>query len=400
MFLRNCAAFKALLRENSKINLILLNIDNFSNINDSFGIEFGDEIFRLVEDDLDKLNFSQIDVYKLESDEFALVSKTMFDLQRSIEIANEVASFFNETEFKLDEDLSVSISFSVGIAMGKGLNVLNQARLATDELREHTRGTYKVYDMKSSYIRAIQDNVYWVNRIQESVAEDNIVAFYQPIINNKTNKIEKYECLARIEDDGELISPYHFMDAAKKTRLTSFITKSVIKQSCKTFAKNTYQFSINVTNDDLQLNYLEDYLIRNLAIHNIDPSRVVLELLEDIPSLEKGSTISQLKSLQALGFEISIDDFGSESSNFSRLLEFDPNYIKIDGAFIKNIMMDNKSQIITEGIVKIAHGMNMKVIAEYIHDADTQEAVVSLGVDYSQGFYHGEPSRTLKEETN
>ncbi|MDQ7061123.1 MAG: EAL domain-containing protein [Sulfurimonas sp.] len=115
--------------------------------------------------------------------------------------------------------------------MGRGITVLNQVRLAIKELREHTRGTYIVYDMKSPYIRQVQDNVYWVNKIQESVTEDKIVAFYQPIVNNKTKKIEKYECLARIDDDGDFVSPYHFMDAAKETRVLSLITKSMIKKS-------------------------------------------------------------------------------------------------------------------------------------------------------------------------
>ena len=392
----NCAAFKALLRKNEKINLLLLDIDSFSNINDSYGIECGDFVFKKVEEVLRNFRFESIAIYKLESDEFALVSENILETDSIIEMANQISSFFNESTIELDDELSITISFSMGIALGKGLSVLNQARLAIKDLRQHTRGTYKVYDLKSSYIRAIYDNVYWVNKIQEAVLEGNIIAFYQPIINNKTKKIEKYESLARIDDDDAFVSPYHFMDAAKSTRLLSFITKSMIKQACKTFRGTEYEFSINITNDDLQLGYLEEYLLRNAALYNIEPNRIVLELLEDILSLDAGITLKQLDSLREKGFKFAIDDFGSESSNFSRLLEFQPHYLKIDGAFIKNILTDEKSQIITQGIVHIANQMGIKTIAEYIHSEDVQKKIEELGIDYSQGFIHGEPSRTIR----
>ena len=237
-----------------------------------------------------------------------------------------------------------------------------------------------------------------MNKIQKSIAEDNIIPFFQPIINNKTKKIEKYECLARIEDNGVFVSPYHFMEAAKETRMISFITKNMIKHACLKFAKTKYEFSINITNDDLSLGYLEEFLLRITAIYNIEPSRIVLELLEDISSLSKGTILKQLSSLKNIGFKLAVDDFGSESSNFSRLLEFNPDYLKIDGVFIKNILSDKKSQIITKGIVSIAHQMGIKVIAEYIHNQDVQDKVEKLGIDYSQGYLHGIPSKTLNSQ--
>jgi diguanylate cyclase (GGDEF)-like protein len=391
----NCANFKALLRKNEKLMLILLDIDNFSNINDSYGVDFGDEIFTYVHHALQEFKCKDIDVYKLESDEFALVNKNNFDINHAINIAKTITSFFNETEVDIDEDISCKLSFSIGIALGRGITVLNNARLAIKDLRQHSRGTYKVYDMKSSYVRNVQDNVYWVNTIKDSVANDDIVAFYQPIVDNKTNEVYKYECLTRILNDGEYVSPYLFMDAANETRMLSFITKSIIKQACKTFSKNSFEFSINITNDDLHLGYLEEYLLRITKMNNIEPSRVVLELLEDISSLQAGSVIAQLNSLKRKGFKLSIDDFGSESSNFSRLLELKPDYLKIDGSFVKNIITDKRSQIITEGIVDIAHKMGIKIIAEYIHSKEVQDKIVELGVDFSQGFFHGEPSREI-----
>ncbi len=393
---RNCEAFKTLLRRGEKLNLLLLNVDKFGNINDSYGIEYADLILEKIKIILENFKFKNIDIYKLESDEFALVNSCDFDTNLSIEMANQITSFFNESEIELDEDLEVNISLSMGIAKGIGMSVLNNSRTAIKELRLYTRGTFKVYDMQSPYVREMQNNIYWVNTIQKSVAEDNIVAYFQPIVDNSTETISKYECLARIYDDDDYISPFEFMDAAKEARVISLITKSIIKQACKVFSTNNYEFSINITNDDLQLEYLEEYLLRSTKKFNINPNRVVLELLEDIPTLQKGSIIKQLNSLQEKGFKLSIDDFGSESSNFSRLLEFKPDFLKIDGSFVKNILEDEKSQIITTGIVSIAHQMGIKIIAEYIHSQEVQDKIKDLGVDYSQGYLFGAPSRELK----
>ena len=394
--LKDSVSFKTFLKKGENINLVLLDIDNFSNINDAYGTEYGNLVLDKISKLLQMFHFENIDIYKLESDEFALVNTKSLDIESSKELAKFIISFFNESKVELDDDLSFNISFSIGISVGSGLSVLNQARLSIKELRSHTRGTYNVYDMKSTYMKTRQDNVYWINKIQESVINDTIVAFYQPIINNHTKKIEKYECLARVFDDDNYISPYHFMDAAKSTRLTSMITKSIIKQACKMFSKTDYEFSINITNDDLQMEYLEEYLLRATKKYNINPNRIVIELLEDISTLEKGNILQQLNSLSKRGFKLAIDDFGSEGSNFSRLLEFSPNYLKIDGAFIKNILTDKKSQLITEGIVHIAHQLNIKVIAEYIHSQEVQDKIEELGIDYSQGYFHGEPLMEIK----
>ncbi len=391
--------FKDLLAKGQKLNLLLINIDNFNNINDCYGIEYGDLVLEKIKKSLNAFKFKNINIYRLEIDEFALVNYFNFDVSENIEIANEIISFFNESEIELDEDedLDIKISLSIGIAEGIGLRVFNNARVAIKELRLHARGTYHVYDMKSPYVRATQKNIYWINTIQRSLAEDKVVAYYQPIVDNSTNKITKYECLTRIYDDGAYVSPFEFMQAAKEARVISLITKSIIKEACRMFSKNSYEFSINITNDDLELEYLEDYLLKNTQRFNINPQRVILELLEDIPSLKKGTIIKQLLSLQEKGFKLSIDDFGSESSNFSRLLEFQPDYLKIDGSFVKNIIHDKRSQIITTGIISIAHQMGIEIIAEYVHSQEVQNKIKELGADFSQGYFFGEPSKKLKE---
>jgi len=385
------------LKSSKTLNYYLINIDNFSNINNAYGYEVGNEVLCQV---AKYLNISKPDttfLYKFDSDKFVLLDERVLDNTKIVKDIEAILSFFSQTELIIDDDIELKISLSIGISTGQGLMNIANAEMAIKELRESRRNSYHIYDRKSAFVCAQERNIYWILKIKEAVANEDIVAYFQPIINNKTCRIEKYECLARLRDDDEIISPYLFMDAAKLTGNLSYVTKSLISQSFKKFSNTDFEFSINITGEDFSLGYLEFFLLKNVEKYNIDPSRVVLEMLEDISTLGSDFILKQLSSLRALGFKIAIDDFGAENSNLSRLLEIQPDYLKIDGAFIKNIVNDKKSQIIVDAIVLICKKSNIKMIAEFIHNEEVQAKVKALGIDYSQGFYFGAPKPDLVE---
>ena len=312
-------------------------------------------------------------------------------------IAKSILSFFSSlAPIVIEDEIELQISLTIGISKAKGVINITQAELAMKELRETRRNDFKIFNPSSKFVNEKQQNVVWMHKIQEAIIDENIIAYFQPIINNRTGKLEKYECLARLRDEEEIISPYRFMRAAKETGNIAFVTKALIAQSFKKFSKTEFEFSINITDSDLSMDYLEGFLLKNVDKYNINPSRVILEILEDITTLDKGTTLKQLNSLRENGFKVAIDDFGSENSNFSRLLDIEPNYIKIDGSFIKNILTDKKSQIIVDAIIMICKKSGIEMIAEFVHSQEVQNRVKELGIDYSQGYYFGEPSPDLK----
>jgi diguanylate cyclase (GGDEF)-like protein len=385
------------LKTSEVVNYYLLDVDNFSNINSAYGYEVGDKVLHQISRYLDIVKPEHTLLYKFSSDKFVLIDDRKLKSEEIIKIVEAILSFFSQTELLIDNELELKISLSIGISTEEGLKNISNAELAIKELRKSKRNHYHIYDEKSPFILSREKNIYWILKIKDAIDNEDIVAYFQPIINNQTKKIEKYECLARLKDDDEIISPYLFMDATRLTGNLSYVTKSLIIQSFKKFSNSDLEFSINITGEDFLLGYLELFLMKNIEKYNIDPSHVVLEMLEDITSLNTLSTAQQLASLRKLGFKIAIDDFGAENSNLSRLLEIQPDYLKIDGAFIKNIIEDKKSQIIVDGIVLICKKSNIKIIAEYIHNKEIQEYVKALGIEYSQGFYFGEPKPDLIE---
>lgn len=377
-------------------NIFLLDIDNFSHINNAYGFEVGDRVLVEVARLIGIVKPLSSRLFRLNSDEFVILCTEMMSIKKLSELASSIISFFDQTEIFSEGDITIKISISVGISIGRDCEILTYARTAIKELREHKRASYKIYDPNSAFIKKQQENIYWIHKIKEAFENEQLVTFYQPIVNNKTKKIQKYECLIRIRNNGIITPPIRFMEASRLTGTLTLLTKTVIEQSFKKFSTTEYEFSINITNTDLYLNYLEEYLLKCAKKYAIDPSRVTLEILEDVTTLNTPEILAQLSSLKYYGFKISVDDFGSQSSNFSRLLEFSPDYLKIDGSFVKNILSDKNSLVIVEAVVLLCKKSNIKVIAEFVHSAEVQAKIEELGVDYSQGYFFGEPREDLE----
>lgn len=382
------------LKSSQEVNYFLIDIDNFSNINCAYGYEVGNQILLHVTRYLTMLKSKSMTLYKFSTDRFVLIDESTCKDEELQKIAQTILSFFSQTDLVVG-DVELKISLSIGLVRGVGLSNIFKAEMAIKELRTSKRNHFIFFNPNSEFVQEKEKDIYWILKIQEAVANEDIVAYFQAIVNNSTKKVEKYECLARLRDDDEIISPYSFLEAARVTGNLSYVTRSLISQSFKKFSETEYEFSINITGEDFLQDYLESYLLKNAQKYNIKPSRVVLEMLEDITTLGSKLIVHQISSLRKKGFKIAIDDFGAEQSNFSRLLEIQPDYLKIDGLFIKNIVDDIKSQLIVDAIVLICKKRGIKIIAEYVHNRAVLEKIEELGIEYSQGYYLGKPSPNL-----
>ncbi len=395
--LDNRFALLEYIKLNSRLNIFVINLDNFCNINKSYGYVVGDELLVEISRRLELLKPKNAKLFRFDGDEFVFVVNDFFNFRELKEFSESIISFFNQTEIALDHDnIIAKVSVTIGVAMGNGIITLNHAAAAVHEARLYKKSSYKIFEAKSEYAKKQQENIYWINRIRHAIEEEKLLGFFQPIRNNKTKKIEKYECLARIDDDGGLVSPIRFMEACKITGTLSLITRRIVSNAFKVFSGTDYEFSINITSNDINLGYLEEFLMLNVKKYNIDPSRIVLELLEDIVTLTESNMLEQINSLRRKGFKIALDDFGVENSNFSRLIELNPDYLKIDGLFIKDILENDKSELIVETIVYLCKKRGIKIIAEYIHSKAVLEKIEDMGIDYAQGYYIGEPQERIE----
>lgn len=370
--------------------LILLNINNFSYINTAYGFNIGDEILINVSRILEK-HFEIDTLCKINSDEFALVFNEEIAIAEKI---SEIQDFFMKNLINIKK-IKLSITFSYGAVYGKN-NLLRKAASALKEAKENGKNRFEIFEQHSNddYLKR-ETFINYTNLIKNALDNNQIVPFFQGIYDNNKNSITKYEALARIVLEDRIISPYEFLEPAKLSGLLPEITKVMIDKTMETMSSNNYEFSINITEDDLAEDYLNDYLNEKINLYKIDSKRVILEILEGVSSSGKKNHIKQLNLLKKSGFKIAIDDFGAEYSNFERILDLDIDYIKIDAKYIKDIDTNKRSYEIVRAISFFVKNVNIPCIAEFVHNESVQKIIKDLGISYSQGYYFSQPNREL-----
>jgi len=377
-----------ILASNKTHTLLLLNINNFSYINTAYGFDIGDDILKVIATTLTK-NFSKHDTFRLNSDEFGLLFEDEIDLTSQIK---KIQHYFYTNLIQVD-NISLHIAFTYGAAQGKN-NLLRNCALALKQAKSLGKNRYHIFDERAAQTdTSTRDHFIAANNLLHSALElGQVTPYFQGIYHNQSQKISKFEVLARIVTNNDVISPYHFINAAKLSGLLPEITRVMMDKSFKIMARNSCDFSFNITEDDLSQNYLLKYLSEKTAQYKIKPQRIILEILEGVSATGKKNHIKQLTALKAKGYALAIDDFGTEYSNFERILELDIDYLKIDAKYIKNIDVSEKSYEITRAITFFAHNANIPCIAEFVHNEAVQSVVNTLGIDYSQGYYFSEPA--------
>ena len=376
-------------------NLILLDISNFATINKQYGKTFANSILVEVASKLKEHATPNMRLFKTESDRFVFLSHSKDD-NNIEEFCQQIISFF-DTQVLAVEELEVTINFSIGIAkITDEYFPLVNAEYALDIGKKIGSRYYHFYDESQESVANAKETIKWINATKELIKNEAIQPYYQPIADAQTGEILKYEVLARGNYEGKLLSPYFFIDSAEKLGLVSSITRMMVNKSFQYFQGKKMRFSINITQRDLLDKYLISFLKKKLELHDIEPNRVTFEILENITVGEQhGLIIEQLKALKDIGFEIAIDDFGIENSNFSRLLEIDFNYIKLDGLFIKGLKESKKDRDIVSAIVSLAKTLKIKTVAEYVEDKEILKIVKECGVDMAQGYLIGKPQPNI-----
>ncbi len=360
----------------------------------SFQIYYGTEITDKVLVEFGKaININlpvNAELFRTNEDEFSVLLKNPSPSQEKI-LSAQLKSFFEQTPIEVDGFL-LKIRTDIGIATGKEL--IQKSDIALFEAKEGSR--IAVYNEDSAFIKQQYEQIKWVKVIQEAIHDDRIQVHFQPILDNSRHDITKYEVLCRIEDkDKTIYYPNDFLASAIVAGRMSDITRVVIDKSFKYFKDKSHSFSINATREDFEAEYLVEYISYKCDYYGIDPSRVYIEILENISAESTRGYLQQIRDLKALGCKISIDDFGVDSSNFSRMMQIQAEILKIDGHFIQHLLHDENARIIVENIVEFSQKIGSKTVAEYVDSQEIFDLVKQLGIDYSQGYYIGKPMPTI-----
>lgn len=374
--------------QHPRYSLALIKISDFKSFNDFYGYEIGNSILLQTGQFLQTMihGYEEAKLYRISGAHFALlIDMPSYELER---FARYIIHMFESTEIRIETEM-IYLEMDIGIIDAEEGLSLSNADIA---LREAERnGKVIVYSRNPQQEKQRAEKLKCKDMIKRGLIENRFVPFYQPIIDNCTKSIVKYEALARlILADGSIISPNCFLDVSKETKMYTKISEKIIAQAMEDFRDSECSISINLDLEDIKNFHMREFLFSKIEQFP-EPNRLVFELLESegISSYENIDYF--LERLKSFGCQVAIDDFGSGYSNFERLAKLNIDYIKIDGSLINNIDESFLSQTIVEMVSSFAQKIEIKTIAEFVSNTSVESIVVSMGVNESQGYLFGQP---------
>ena len=385
--------FNTDLKNCNKPAIAIVNIDNFSQINDFYGHATGDVIIKRLAILIDKLiQNNNSELYHLQGDEYVILnehsSKDAFYKQ-----IDELREIISNTSIDINDE-TLLLNTTISLSFESKENLLVTADMALKVAKKQNKDIL-IYNNDISLNREYENNIKWTKKIKKAIEDDKIVPVFQPIVNNVTGKWEKYEALVRlIDEESNIISPYFFLEISKKTKYYTQITKIMIKKSFEMFKDKDLEFSVNLTIDDIKNENIKEYIFDMLQKYNIG-HKVVFEIVES-ESIEDFEEVAKfISTVKDYGCKIAIDDFGTGYSNFEYLLKLKADFIKIDGSMIKDIDTNKDAQLVVSTIVNFAKKLGIKTIAEFVENESILAKIKELGIDYSQGYYFSKPELSL-----
>jgi len=381
------------LKLSDKSIIALIQIEHFNYIQCSLGEDktkeiekrFTQEIFKAQPD---KKFFQKI--YRLEEGQFAFAKKIEEDKDSIDDIIQCIKDFkknINSNRIYI-EPINYHLSIIISLAYGK--DAFEDAKIGIKELIDTKQSFIIANGLREENKKDAIKHIQTFKMLRDAIDSYNIISYFQPIVNNKTKKIDKYESLVRLVDvNNKVLSPALFLDSAKKGKYYTQITSMVLQNSFEALNSTKMNISINLSALDIEQPRTQNEFFQLLQKYKSDAHRVIVELTEDEDIIDTQIIKKFLKEIRKFGVEVAIDDFGAGLSNFSRILKYKPDYIKIDGSIVKDINKNTISKNMVETIVNFAKKANIKTIAEYVENKEIFDILCDLGVDYSQGYYFG-----------
>jgi diguanylate cyclase (GGDEF)-like protein/PAS domain S-box-containing protein len=385
-------------RENSKVALLFIDLDDFKLINDSLGHIMGDTMLRVVASRLKESIRESDTISRLGGDEFLVVLTDVQGVEDASVAAEKLLGGFEKTFCLGSHILSSSISVGISMYPDDGDNfdtLLQQADTAMYKSKELGKGSYCFFaeQMNTEIIEHLQIQ----KDLKKAIANEEFILYYQPQIDLERNKISGVEALIRWKHpEYGLVPPIKFIPAAESSGLIVQIGEWVVKEACRQamlWSKNGIELTmaVNISAVQFKRGNLEDVVKAALLESGLDPKFLELELTESILIDDTEKVLEAVQRLKALGMQLSIDDFGTGYSSLSYLKTFAVDKLKIDQSFVRDMVNDQEDAAIVRAVIQMAKSLNLKTIAEGVENAEALDILGFHGCDEVQGYHFAKP---------
>ncbi len=384
----------------SAINPILVSIkiEDFEDLENFYGHDIF-ETFNQFAKDLEKLMPEHLNFNKflsLGNGEYVFlqdikeVSETVID-----SLIEELQGYqFIVNELKIDVG-EIDYDISILISVASGVDCIENVKYGLKSLQQTNQEFIFANDLAKKVKEESENNLKMLKVVKKAIDTLQVVSYFQPIVLNENETIVKYESLVRIiDEDKKVLTPFFFLDIAKKGKYYTNITHMVLDNSFEALTQTDKSISINLSIIDIEKTLTRDKIYALLQTHKDSAHRVVFELLEDENVKDFKNISDFITKVKEYGVKIAIDDFGAGYSNFERLWKYQPDILKIDGSLVRDINNPYSLSVI-KTIISFAKEQDIELVAEYIEDEKIFHILKDLGVEYSQGYYFGKPEAEM-----
>jgi diguanylate cyclase (GGDEF)-like protein/PAS domain S-box-containing protein len=384
--------------------LLLVDLDQFKNVNDSLGHLVGDQLLVRIAGVLrERLRETDI-IARMGGDEFAVLLPHT-DADQAQALAGQIIDALQITTISAEER-PIGATASIGVALfpEHGVTVgdlLAHADLAMYQAKENGRNQVSLFEPGRDWQAAIASRLNWQRRIREALERDLFVFQAQPILDLRTDTIPQYELFLRLPSEkGENIVPEAFFDTAERFGLIHAIDRWVVKRAIRLIAAHQKQGRelgpvVNVSGKAFMDAELLPMIKRELGIWSVVPHKLTLEITENAAITNIYQAEKFVATLKQLGCRIGLDDFGVGFSSFYHLKHLPVDYLKIDGSFIRDLPRNPADRQLVAAMVAVARGLGKQTIAEFVSDDETIRLLRAYGVDYAQGFHIGADAKEI-----
>ncbi|GAA0719076.1 hypothetical protein GCM10008905_06660 [Clostridium malenominatum] len=382
-----------------KFALFLIDLDNFRNINDTLGHQFGDEVLITIKEKL-KLIISDNDILcKTGEDEFLIIKDIDYGKLEAENFAKEILNYFQGPLSIHNHEIYSTISIGIEIYpdnVEDAFGLLRNVDSAMYSAKEKGRNTYEFFN--TDIYKDIVKKISLESDLRKAIKNNEFELYYQPQMDLNTEEIIGVEALIRWNHPHKgLISPVQFIPLAENTGLIVNIGKWVIETVCKQNMKwqdmgyEDVVISINVSSIQLQQKDFINFVSDALKKYNMKAELLNIEITESTLMKSIDSVVIKLKSLKELGVGISLDDFGTGYSSLSYLKKLPIDTLKIDKIFIDDVNEHSIEDAITGEIIQLAHKMKIDVVAEGVEEKNQIHLLKSQNCDKIQGYVLSKP---------
>ncbi len=393
---------KKSVRSHLPVALLLIDLDQFKEVNDTLGHEMGDLLLQQAAIRIVGCVRATDNVARLGGDEFAVVLPQLTDTRFARDVAQKIINQLAEP-FRL-HDNTVHISASIGITLypADATDIVNMMRNADQAMyAAKNEGRNRLSYFTLAMQEAAQTRLQLTNDLRDAVTGNQFRVFFQPIVALPAGDVHKAEALLRWQHPQRgMVSPADFIPLAEETRLIVEIGAFVRRESllwCRRWndlVPGGFQISVNKSpaefmdeNDNANVASFAS----NLNTLDLNGKNFVFEITEGLLLNANESIHNKLMKLRDAGIQVAIDDFGTGYSSLSYLKKFDIDYLKIDQSFVRNLTKDSDDMALCEAIIVMAHKLDLKVIAEGVETVQQRDLLIRAGCDYAQGYLFSRP---------